>query len=475
MVTQEIETRSVALNEVFNEWTLVDDVWNGDDQIKSKTTTYLPQEAEESDDSYNTRLKRSIFTNYYRHLITTNASTVFNRSIMFEESEDIINKDIFNDFVANADSEGRDLNQVSESIFESAFNFGVSYVYVDYPILDNPLTLKDERISNIRPYTVEISNLCVIDLRTERVNNEDILVHFRYFDSFVRWDKETFKEELVGRIRVYDLDLEREQPFFSVYEKENGREKWVRIIEPTLIRNQTRIPLVPVYTKRHKPFIGKPPKIDIARLNIRHYQSQSDQINSLHFARIPILHIDGMDELNTKGESGTRKWSINTTINTTGGGTIKWIEHSGKALESGEKDIERTVTQMETLGLSMRLNSKPGSVSATAEAIDKAEADSPVLSAANNLQSSLEKIFEYAGNYLKDDWKPEINIFKKDTVINRDVADVKSVFDSLDKKIITREQALVELKRRGIIQEGFELEALEAPIEIGNDADETGE
>ena len=459
MTLHNVQSRSDRLQSVNLDWKTVSDIWDGQTIIKAAGQTYLSKEPLESDESYAARLKRSTFTNYYRTLITNNVSTIFVRPIDIQPNKELTNKDIFESFNENADTEGRTITQVSHTMENKAYNYGITYVLVDYPIVDDPKTKKDERIENRRPYLTEIEPLSVLDARTVRVANEDVLTHFRYTETHTKWNRQTFSENSNQRVRIYDLDLTMEPALvtFSIWEKEEDSE-WKVVILPTPIVGQTRIPIVPVYTNRIAPYLGRPPKMDLAQLNIRHYQSQSDQINSLHYARIPILTVKGFNEVDDKGETKTFKWSINTTIPLDDNGEVKWVEHTGKALDSGEKDLSRLVEQMEMLGLNMRLSNKPGGITATAEAIDKAESDSPILAAANDLESALMKMYEFAGNYLGDVWKPKIVLPKEHAVIDRGVGDIESVFKSHASGVMSDAQLLRELKRRGIIEQNYDVE-----------------
>lgn len=454
-----VEDRSSKFKSVIEDWKTVTDIWGGETKIKAAGQKYLVKEPLESDESYTARLQRSTFTNFYRTLITNNVATIFVRPIQIEANSEISNTKVFDEFNDNADTEGRTITQVSHTVENKAYNYGVSYVLVDYPVVDDPGTKLDERLNNRRPYLTEIEPMSVLDARTVRVTNEDVLVHFRYEETHTTWDSLTFKENTNKRIRSYNLDLTVEPALvtFSIWEKPVN-EEWKLLSGPTVITGQTRIPIVPVYTNRIMPYLGSPPKLDLARLNIRHYQSQSDQINSLHYARIPILLTKGFNELDDKGEPKKLKWSINTTIDVGTDGDVKWVEHTGKALESGEKDLERTVEQMEMLGLNMRLNNRPGGITATAEAIDKAESDSPILAAANDLESALMKMYEFAGNYVGELWKPKIEIPKEHAVIDRGVGDMESVFKSHAAGVVSDAQLLRELQRRGVVAATYEPE-----------------
>jgi hypothetical protein len=56
------------------------------------------------------------------------------------------------------------------------------------------------------------------------------------------------------------------------------------------------ITLVTLYTKRTGFMCGSPPLLNMALLNIKHWQSQSEQDNILHVARVPILTVFGLEE-----------------------------------------------------------------------------------------------------------------------------------------------------------------------------------
>ena len=56
------------------------------------------------------------------------------------------------------------------------------------------------------------------------------------------------------------------------------------------------ITLVTLYTKRTGFMCGSPPLLNMALLNIKHWQSQSEQDNILHVARVPLLTVFGLEE-----------------------------------------------------------------------------------------------------------------------------------------------------------------------------------
>ena len=56
------------------------------------------------------------------------------------------------------------------------------------------------------------------------------------------------------------------------------------------------IPLVTVYSGKTDTMTSKPPLLDIAHLNLAHFQRQADLIHSLHVASQPLLVMEGWDD-----------------------------------------------------------------------------------------------------------------------------------------------------------------------------------
>ena len=56
------------------------------------------------------------------------------------------------------------------------------------------------------------------------------------------------------------------------------------------------IPLVTIYSGKTDNLVSKPPLLDIAYLNLAHFQRQADLIHSLHVASQPMLVMEGYDD-----------------------------------------------------------------------------------------------------------------------------------------------------------------------------------
>jgi len=123
---------------------------------------------------------------------------------------------------------------------------------------------------------------------------------------------------------------------------------------------------------------AEPALLDLANLNIAHWQSDSDQRNILHVARVPILFAAGLGD----SEAPIKKLNIGATtfINGQIGSDLKYVEHSGKGIEAGRQDLQDLEQRMAQMGLNMLVKGagRSGSATATARVLDQSEADSPL-------------------------------------------------------------------------------------------------
>jgi hypothetical protein len=171
------------------------------------------------------------------------------------------------------------------------------------------------------------------------------------------------------RIRVL------EPGFFQVWElrKTNKRkEEWVIIDQ-----GETDLPFVPIityYATRDAFLMTKPPLDDLAFLNIRHWQSMSDQINVLTVARFPMLAVAGAtDTTGSTMRIGPRTLLATKDAN----GRFYYVEHTGASIKSGWDELSKLEDDMQAYGATF-LKKRPDRETAKAATIENVDAASPL-------------------------------------------------------------------------------------------------
>jgi hypothetical protein len=138
-----------------------------------------------------------------------------------------------------------------------------------------------------------------------------------------------------------------------------------------------------------------PPLIDIANLNITHYQRQADLIHALHIAAMPILVLEGWDDAEEATAVG-----VNYGLITTPGNQVYYVNADAGAFDAQQEELRQLEMQMSHLGISKLLGQKYVAESADAKRIDQAQANSVLSIISMELESALQNSYNFAARYL---------------------------------------------------------------------------
>jgi hypothetical protein len=213
------------------------------------------------------------------------------------------------------------------------------------------------------------------------------------------------------------------------------------------------IPMVTFYAHRDDFMMGIPPLLDLADLNLAHFQSTADQRAILTVTRFPILALSGGADEGKQLVVGPNRWLYSPDS----ASKFYYVEHSGKAIAAGRQDLIDLEEQMAEYGADF-LRKRPGNVTATARALDSAEATSPLQDMTIRFSEALDRVLEYTAAWLKlTTWgHSEISTdFGPEEV---DQAELITLSNARKERDISRKAYLEELKRRGLLAEDFDID-----------------
>ncbi len=249
---------------------------------------YLPQEPAESKAAYDNRVARTSLFNATGKTVQDMTGKVFQKPVVLKETV----PPVLAAYAENIDLTGRHVNQFARDVFYDAMQPGVAYILVDMPPAvqradGQPATLADQQAAGIRPYCVHVPAERLIGWRSTTENGAEVLTQVRILECVTEQDGE-WHEKAVDQIRVLEPGT------WATWRKNEKEDEWVPYESGTT--SLQKITLVPVYTNRTGFMVGSPPLEKLAELNVAHWQSQSDQRNILHVARVPILFASGIGE-----------------------------------------------------------------------------------------------------------------------------------------------------------------------------------
>jgi hypothetical protein len=427
----------------------------GTKAMRAAGVKYLPMEAAESAGAYAARVNRSTLFNAFRKTVKDMTGKVFNKPIVLKNTVPAQLKA----YAENIDLAGRHVNVFARDAFFDSMQPGIGYILTDMPApletgtgRNGEVTAADESNAGIRPYLCFVKAEDLIGWQTENIDGVITLTMARIRETAtIPNPDDPFSEICVPQIRV--LRIGSWEIWREAMDGGPDKGKWVKVSEG--LTNLSKIPLAPIYLNRTGFFIGEPPLEDLADLNVAHWQSQSDQRNILHVARVPILFGAGFAEDDTIEIGASRM--VRTSASDS---KLQYVEHTGAAIEAGRNDLKDLEFQMQTQGLQL-LVPQPGGQSATGEILDSAKENSPLAMMAGALQDALEQSFGFMAEFLGlgADAGGEIEV-NTDFGLANNVTDIPNIVTSYQSGLLDQQTALDEMKRRGFLSESVETQKI---------------
>ena len=419
--------RSLDVIAMMPDWSVMAAVTKGTNYIRDLSETYLPQEPREDDDAYQTRVDRSVLSPYTSRLIETAAGAILRKPIHIKGDP------YWLELAKDIDGIGSNINEYARRALVSSLTYGHSAILVDYPAAANAMNLAEERAMGRRPYFVHIDAPQIWGWRKESGTNR--LLQVRIHDYDVRPLNE-FGEEQVEEMRViypgrYDL--------YTL-----GRSTETVSLDETGGYSLDEIPLVPIYSNRRDVLISQPPLLDIANLNITHYQRQADLIHALHIAAMPTLVLEGWDDT-----TGSATMGVNYAIAMQPGNKAYYVQADATSFDAQMQELQSLEGQMSTLGVTKLFGQKFVAESAEAKRIDQAQSNSVLSIISQELESCLNQAFAFAAAYVGIE-PPEV-IIDRDFDYYRLIGQDISVLAQLNQMGKISDEMLLEVLRRGEI------------------------
>lgn len=383
----DISTPNLDYNDMVEAWDINDALMGGTLYMRTLGEQYMPRWPKEDKDSYKERLSTATLLPAYEETINQNVGRVLAAPIVFSEETppEVIS------IMSDVDMEGSRLDVWAQEFFRIALQYGIAHALVDYPQVDSESvkTKADENQLGARPYATMLNPRQVIGWKSETKGGKTSLIDLRIKET-ITIDGDDYGQTKVEQIRHV---MPRKVAIYRRNKAVDGKEAWVLHEEWTTSRDD--IPLVTLYTKRTGFMRGSPPLLNLANLNIKHWQSQSEQDNILHVARVPLLVAFGLaqDAELTIGSSCATKFEDKSK------GGLEYVEHTGSAINAGKDSISDLEQQMRQAGAKLIKgdNTSTKSVEQTNE--EKMQENSPLYTMAISLEDALDNILQIVADY----------------------------------------------------------------------------
>lgn len=439
-------TTSGAYDRMVSRWGVIETLLGGTEAMRAAGEIYTPRYDAETDSGYESRIQAAVLLNMVEQTLDTLSGKPFSEPLKPSDDVPVALK---NRILEDVDLQGNNLDVFCRNWFREGMAKAFSHVLVDMPRPASredgqPRTLADDRREGVRPYWVMIKPECVLFARAETIEGVEVIQHIRILENYT--EQYGFAE--IEKIRIRVLEPGLVQLWVPVEKKSNAqKEEWR--LEDEWATGLNYIPFVTFYADRSGFMEGKPPLLDLAWLNVAHWQSTSDQRNILKVARFPILACEEAEDEGNTVVVGPNKILY-------GPGKFKYVEHTGAAIEAGRKDLEDLERQMAGYGAEF-LKKKPGGQTATARALDSAEATSDLAAMSGVFEDAIAQVL-----YITADWMRlgvsggTVDVVRDYDAYELNPAAVEFVKYLREKNDLSRKALIQFAKSHGFLPEDFD-------------------
>jgi hypothetical protein len=424
IVSESPFVRSLEVIGMMPDWKVMAAVTNGTNYIRDLAEQYLPQEPREDDEAWQARIDRSVLSPYTSRLIETAAGAVLRKPIHIEGDP------YWSEVALDIDGIGSNINEYARRALVSSLTYGHSAILVDFPAATGARNLAEERAMGRRPYFVHVDAPQIWGWRKDDTNRlTQIRIHdyeYRPLNEFGEEQVEVMRVIYPGRYDLYTLGQET-----VTFEESNGF-------------SLDTIPVVPIYSNRRGVLISQPGLLDIANLNITHYQRQSDLIHALHIAAMPTLVLEGYSQDSSEATIG-----VNYALGMEPGHKAYYVQSDATSFEAQMAELQSLEGQMSTLGITKLFGQKFVAESAEAKRIDQAQSNSVLAIISQELESALNQAFKLAAQYVG--MEPPVITIDRDFDYYRLIGQDVAVLAQLNESGKISDETLLKILQHGEI------------------------
>jgi len=389
-----VESQHPEYSKHLKEWIKVFDCCEGQRAIKEKETIYLPlmEGVAKIDARYKNYLERAVFVNY------TGRTKDGLLGALFRKDAEVEIPDELKYLLTNADGSGESLESLSKDISSEVISKGRHLLLVDFPQIENELTLEQQKIIN--PQAAINRYVCenVINWRVGSIGGKniiDLIVLREEYDS--NDDEFEFSSEYQYRVlrlrhNVYTQQVYREgKPVTEEIAPKKSDGSYF-----------SEIPAIFIGSENNDASVDISPLADIANVNLAHYRNSADlEENCFVHGQLTLGIASQM--------SPTQFKEANPNGITVGAMSGHFLGEGGSftSVQASENQLAdnlmaRKEEQMRKLGARMIvIGSMEGTKqTATQSKIDATGESSMLSTIADNVSEGISKAIEWCGEFM---------------------------------------------------------------------------
>ncbi len=284
---------------------------------------------------------------------------------------------------------GQNIYEVINATVDEIMSYGFFGILVD-----QPEDAKAGDIPNMAPY----GSLDILNWFTHRSGTEEKLVMITLYETELEQDSEDLFEfkinEIIRCCYIDAADGIYKQQKWKKVDKKSSKDQWVKygneIIPKRTGKSMDEIPFTFFTTSGNYACPSKPPLLDLANLNIKHWQLSTDYYHALHYCAIPTPWAAGFQAGQNLYLGAQKAWIAEEPTAQCG-----FLEFTGQGVGAIEKGLDKIEKQMAVAGARLLEEQKAGIEAAEAIRLRISGDDATLGTIVTTIEQGFIKVFGY--------------------------------------------------------------------------------
>lgn len=449
---QRLEAKSDDYDAMWDYWSRVSDIFQGEEAIIKAATKYLPVFPNEHEDNYNFRKSLAKFTNIFRDMVEGLASKPFEQEVQLTEPKSPPEQ--LSEFIDDVDGSGNNISVFSMDTFFNGIGYAIEWIFVDYSRKADDVvrSVAEEQALGLRPFWSHVLCTNVYEVKSAVIGGKEQLTYFRLFEpangAHPKQFREMFYENGFASFKIWIYNKVKD-------DYELGDEGKISI---------GIIPMVPFITGRRKgkSFQFFPPMKDAADLQIKLYRAESNLEHTKTVAAFPMLVGQGVKPEIKGGKIVPVPVGPGVALYApaTGDGTQtdwKYIEPAGSTLTFLKEDTKDIKQDLRELGR-QPLTVNSGNLTTITTAVAAGKSKSAVKTWGIGLTDALTLALDYTCRWMNIAVEPSVKVYDEYDDLLEPGADAQMLLSAASQGKLSTATLWNEWQRRKILSSEFDPE-----------------
>jgi len=439
-------------------WNLLAALEGGTVAMREAGTKFLPQFPRESNPEYATRRDSTFLYGMFSKAVGSLESKPFSRSVTVQGTL----PELLEAMTLDMDGMGSGLAEFERQGFRNGLIYGLDHVLVDMAKVPGNAELLEKGLDPTQDpgkanrgeeqdaggvTAIRIVPPNLIDWHFVDTPEGRVLSEIRFRSS--RTNRDGFEQKIVRQVVHYRSDS------IDLWEDVDGDDTWA--VVGSSVHNFGRVPLDTTYFDKVTELTARPPLLELAEINLDHWQLASDHKALEHVVSIAILMTKGFsaDEQKRSAVIGPRRMLHAKASDASAG----WVEHSGAGIGTLRDGLQKREDRGAEVGFQPTSQSK-SPITATGEIKDSEDTDCNLKSWVRAKATGSKRVLELAGEWLGL-MVPEdtvVDIYTGFTVGPEREKEIDQLQKDADAGRISPETYLREAQKRRLYSEDLEVE-----------------